>query len=103
MSVTVVATFYPVPEHRAELIAALEKAIPRVHAEDAGCELYSLHEGDDRLVMVEKWASLADLDAHGKGAVLKDFQQETAGFTTGPVDVQVLRPHPAGTPQQGTL
>ena len=56
MSVTVVATVRPVPEHRDEVIAAFTEVIPAVHAEE-GCELYALHEGDDRLVMIEKWTS----------------------------------------------
>jgi quinol monooxygenase YgiN len=58
MSVVVVATAIPAPGHRDEVVAAFEKVIPTVHAEDEGCELYALHEGEDRLVMVEKWTSL---------------------------------------------
>jgi quinol monooxygenase YgiN len=85
--VVVVATIRPRPEFRADVIAAMEKTIASVHASDEGCLLYALHEGDDRLVMVEKWASAAAL----------------AGRTEGDIDVQVLRPHPAGTPDQGTL
>src|SRR5262249_33548689 len=56
MSVVVVVTAYPIPEHRAEVIAAFEAAIARVHNEP-GVELYALHEGRDRLVMIEKYES----------------------------------------------
>jgi Antibiotic biosynthesis monooxygenase len=49
MSVVVVVTAFPVPEHRAEVIAAFEEAITRVH-DEPGVELYALHEGPDRLV-----------------------------------------------------
>ena len=52
MSVVLVATAFPVPEHRAEVIAACEAAITRVH-DEPGVELYALHEGPDRLVMIE--------------------------------------------------
>jgi quinol monooxygenase YgiN len=52
----VVATAFPIPEHRAEVIAAFEAAITRVHHEP-GVELYALHEGRDRLVMIEKYES----------------------------------------------
>ena len=51
MSVVVIATAFPVPEHRAEVIAAFEAAIKRVH-DQTGVELYALHEGPDRLVMI---------------------------------------------------
>ena len=53
MSVVVVVTAIPVPEHRTEVIKAFEAAIVRVHDEPGG-ELYALHEGRDRLVMIEK-------------------------------------------------
>ena len=35
MSVVVVVTAFPVPEHRAEVVAAFEAAITRVHANRA--------------------------------------------------------------------
>jgi quinol monooxygenase YgiN len=44
MSVVVVATVFPIPKHRAEVVAAFEEAITRVHGEP-GVELYALHEG----------------------------------------------------------
>jgi quinol monooxygenase YgiN len=103
MSVTVVATIIPVPEHRAEVITAFEEIIATVHANDEGCELYSLHEGDDRLVMIEKWASPELLEAHSKGPGLAALTERLAGKVAGNLDVQVLRPHPVGTVEQGTL
>ena len=56
MSVVVVVTAFPVPEHRAEVVAAFEAAIARVH-DEPGVELYALHEGQGRLVMIEKYGS----------------------------------------------
>jgi len=41
MSVVVVVTAYPVPKHRAEVVAAFEEAIAQVHGEP-GVELYAL-------------------------------------------------------------
>lgn len=103
MSVIVVATIYPAPEHRAEVIAAFESAVARVNAEDAGCELYALHEGEDRLVMIEKWSSSDTLTAHGKGDAFAELSKQLDGKLTRDLDVQVLQPHPAGTEQQGQL
>jgi quinol monooxygenase YgiN len=103
MSVIVVATAYPVPEHREAVVAAFEQTIARVHAEDAGCELYALHEGKDRLVMVEKWASGDALAAHGRGSALTALSAELDGKLTGALNVQVLRAHPAGTAEQGAI
>ena len=101
--VVVVATIRPLPQHRAEVIAALEKAIADVHAQDDGCLLYALHEGDDRLVFVEKWTSTEALAEHSRGAALVELHEALNGRLAEATEVQVLRPHPAGTPAQGTL
>jgi quinol monooxygenase YgiN len=102
-AVVVVATIRPLPEHRAEVIAAMEKVIADVHAHDDGCLLYALNEGDDRLVMVEKWTSAEALAEHSRGPALAKLNEALNGRLEGDLDVQVLRPHPAGTPDQGTV
>jgi quinol monooxygenase YgiN len=66
MSVVVVTAF-PVLGHRAEVIAAFETAIARVRGEP-GVELYALHEGRRRLVMIEKYESERARAEHAKGA-----------------------------------
>lgn len=103
MSVVLVATVFPKPEHRAEVIAVFESVIGRVHADEQGCELYALHEGDDRLVLIEKYADQEAFEAHRTGAGLKQLIAGLDGKLTGPLDVQVLRPHPAGTAEKGAL
>ena len=102
MSVVVVATIKPLPEHRDEVIAVFTETIARVHAED-GCELYALQQADDRLIMVEKWASQAALDAHSRGAALAGLNPRLAGKVAGPAEVIVLHPVPAGDPAKGQL
>ncbi len=104
MSVIVVATAYPAPEHKAEVIAAFEAAIDRVHREEPGCELYALHEGPDgRLVMIEKYASQDAVEQHIKGAGLAGLRAALEGKLAAPMDVQALVPHPAGTAGKGAL
>lgn len=103
MTVVVVATLRPLPDRRAEVIAVLDDVIARVHAEDEGCLLYALHESPDRLVLVEKWSSPEALAAHGGGAAIAELGKRLNGLVDGASDIQVLQPHPAGTPDQGTL
>jgi quinol monooxygenase YgiN len=103
MSVVVVATIRPIAEHRAEVTEALARTVARVHVEDHGCERYALHEGDDRLVMIEKWASPELLAAHGASAAFAELGEQLNGKLIGDLDVQILRPHPAGTVEQGQL
>ena len=102
MSVVVVATVIPRPEHRDEVIAAYTETIPKVHAED-GCELYALHSGDDRLVMIEKWASREALGAHFQGAALAAMRSRLEGKLAAPAEVLVFEAAPAGEPAKGQL
>ena len=102
MSVVVVATAFPVPEHRAEVVAAFEAAIARVH-DEPGVDLYALHQGRDRLVMIEKYESEQARSEHAMGAALADLRSALGGKLSSGLDVQVLVPHPAGNAQKGAL
>jgi quinol monooxygenase YgiN len=102
MSVVVVATITPLPDHRDEVIAAFTETIPQVHGED-GCELYALHQAKDRLIMVEKWASREALATHSKGAALAAMNPKLAGKVAGAPEVIVLDAVPAGDPAKGAL
>jgi quinol monooxygenase YgiN len=102
MSVVVVVTAFPIPEHRAEVIAAFEEAIARVH-DEPGVELYALHEGHDRLVIIEKYESEQARSEHGKGAALADLRSALQGTLSSGLDAQVLTPHPAGNARKGAL
>ena len=102
MSVVVVATIIPLPEYRDEVIAAFTETVAQVHEED-GCELYALNQADDRLMMVEKWASPEALRTHSKGAALAALNPRLAGKITGPAEVIVLQAVPAGDPAKGQL
>ena len=103
MSVVVIATIRPRPEHRADVLRAYEDAVGRVHAEDDGCELYALHDGDDTFVMIEKWTSTDALKAHADGDALVELSARLKGKLLGSVEVEILRPHPAGDPALGAL
>ncbi len=102
MSVIVVATIRPLPEHRDEVIAAIKETVGQVHAED-GCELYSLNEAPDRLVMVEKWASQEALDTHLSAPALAALGPRLAGKVAGRPDIVVLQPVPAGEAAKGQV
>ena len=102
MSVVVVVTAFPAPERRAEVIAAFEAAITRVHKEP-GVELYALHEGPDRLIMIEKYVSEQARSEHRKGAALAGLVSALEGKLSSPLDAHVLVPHPAGNAQKGAL
>ena len=102
-AVIIVATAFPIQEHKAEVVAAFEAAMAKVHSEEPGCELYALHEGDDRLVMIEKYASRDAVDQHIRGAGLAGLRAALEGKLSSPIDVQVLVPHPAGSKDKGAL
>jgi quinol monooxygenase YgiN len=104
MAIVIVATAFPVPEHRDEVIAAFEAAKEKVHESEDGCLLYALHEGQDgRLVMIEKYADQAAIDRHLKGEGLAELIAALKGKLSAPMDVQALTPHPAGSASKGAL
>lgn len=102
MSVVVVVTAFPLSERRNDVLAAFETAIARVH-DEPGVELYALHEGRDRLVMIEKYESEQARSEHLKGAALADLRAALEGTLRTGLEAQVLAPHPAGTAQKGAL
>jgi len=66
--------------------AAAGPALARVRAEDKGCEMYDLFKScddDTRYVMVESWASEADLEAHKTSAAMGDVGKAIGGFIGG--------------------
>ena len=66
--------------------AGFRKAAAAVKAQDAGCEMYDLFQSVDdesRFVMVESWASEADLDAHMKSPTMGDVGKALGAFIGG--------------------
>jgi quinol monooxygenase YgiN len=84
------------------MIKALEVAITQVH-EEPGVELYALHEGRDRLVMIEKYESEQARSEHAKGAALAYQRSAFEGMLSSALDAQLLLPHPAGNTRKGAL
>lgn len=91
MQVTVVAVLHAMPGLASRVIKAFEEVSPLVHNE-SGCELYAAHleQGGDAVVMVERWSSLEDLQAHASGDPLKKLNELTAGLLIKPYDVWFL-------------
>ena len=78
-------------------------AVEQVHGED-GCELYALHRDDDRLVMIERWASPAALQTHSTASpALQKLNADLDGKLAAPLDVVVLEPVLGGDLAKGQL
>lgn len=104
MSVTVVAVFHPHAGRGREVIDAFSEVSPLVHQE-AGCELYAAHleQDGDVVVMVERWSSREDLDAHAAGEPLRRLVELTSELLERPYDVWFLDPVPLGDPVKGVI
>jgi quinol monooxygenase YgiN len=101
--VVVTAHFFPRPDARDQVIAALEPAIAGVHEED-GCELYAIHDAPDgTIVMLEKWTTVELLDAHGGGQPVATLTAALDGLLERPVEVTRLVPRPVGDAAKGAL
>jgi quinol monooxygenase YgiN len=95
-TVVVTAVFTPAEGRREQLIEALTGAIPAVHAEE-GCELFALHDAaDGTIALVEKWTTVALLDAHAAGAPVKALDAAIADHIASKPVVTRLFPLPVG-------
>ena len=104
MPLTVVAVLTGKPGRGREVIEAFRIESPNVHAEP-GCELYAAHleQDGDTVVMVERWTTRADLDAHAAGEPLARLNMRFAELLERPYDVWFLDPVPLGDPVKGAL
>jgi quinol monooxygenase YgiN len=104
MAVVIVATAVPIPEYRDEVVSAFEAAVEKVHATEDECLIYALHESaDGKLVMIEKYADQAAINRHVTGIGLSGLVAAVKDKLTLPIDIQVLKPHPAGLASKGRL
>ena len=101
----IVATNVAKPGQEELVEKTFKAAIPAVHAEP-GCLLYALHRKagtTGEFVMIEKWASREALDAHMKGAAMREIGAALAQALAGPPDMVFLEAIPAGTPDSGAV
>lgn len=102
MEVTVVAVLQAKPGMADRVIEAFAQVSPLVHNE-SGCELYAAHrEHDgDSIVMIERWTSLEELQAHADGDPLRRLNELTEDILVKPYDVWFLEPVILGDPMKG--
>jgi len=103
MSVIVVARLFPKPGMTADYLQVYARFAGAVHAEH-GCELYAAHEAPDgTIVMIEKWDSQADLDAHLRAPHVAEYRDARQPFEERAPELQVLTAFPAGDAARGAL
>lgn len=104
MSLVVVAVLQAKPGLGGQLIENFREISPLVH-EEGGCELYAAHleQGGDTVVMVERWSSRAQLDAHASGAPLARLNQLNDEVLQKPYDVWCLDSVPLGDLVKGSI
>ena len=101
--IVVTAIFHPAEGSRDAVLAALEPAITAVHQEP-GCLLYAIHDAPDgSIIMIEKWESVALLDAHGTSPAVAALNVALKGLVAAPTDVARLVPLPMGEESKGAL
>ena len=104
MSITVVAVLTAKPGLGPGVIESFREVSPLVHQEP-GCELYAAHlELDgDTVVMVERWSTRADLDAHAVGRPLARLNALNTDLLERDYDVWFLDNIPLGDPLKATI
>jgi quinol monooxygenase YgiN len=104
-AIVVTAIIEAKPGSADDVVSALSSAIEQTHAED-GCLSYALHRdtgNSDRFVLIERWRSQADMDAHGKAPYLGELFQALAGKVAGAPTLIFTTPVMVGDPAKGAL
>lgn len=89
----VVATLTIQDGKQAEFEAAMGALIAQVRAQEPGCTLYALTRkkgSTTTYVMMERYASQADLDAHGKTAYFQAAMPKLGACLAGPPQLDYL-------------
>ena len=98
----VIATIELQPGTREAFLTEFRKLVPEVHAE-AGCLEYGptvdadtgiptqVKIGQDRVVIVEKWESLAHLKAHSSAPHMQGYRARVKDYVKG-MELKVLAP-----------
>lgn len=102
MSVVVVATLSPAPGRLQDVLDAFAAVTPLVHQEQ-GCELYAAHTDGEKVIMVERWTTSDDLDAHAQGQPIVELKRLIGDATDAPDDVRVLQNVAFGEPRKATI
>jgi quinol monooxygenase YgiN len=103
--VVVSATIQVKPESQDEALTAITTAIQATHGED-GCVAYALHRDTSdatRFVIIEKWATMDDLKAHGETPHLKALFGALGPVLTGPPTIIYTNPVPVGDATKGII
>jgi quinol monooxygenase YgiN len=90
---------------QAEAEAVFERLVSASH-DDQGCVTYAMHRVKDDptgYVLIERWESQADVDAHLGQPHMAEIGGELGGVLAGPVDLVFLEPLPFGDPAKGVL
>jgi quinol monooxygenase YgiN len=102
--IVVVGAFTAKPGKEEDAKEAFERLVEPTHRE-AGCILYSLHQGADdpaRLAFIERWASRQDLDAHLESDHIAAVLQRVDELFQSS-DITVFNPLPGGEATKGSL
>jgi len=104
-TVTVVALVKVKPGSEEAAIAILSPVVEQTHQEE-GCVKYALQRSKvdpQQFVLVEKWASQADLDAHFTKPYMGQLFTELADHLAEPPAIHFLDPTPVGESEKALL
>ncbi|MGE5636498.1 MAG: putative quinol monooxygenase [Nocardioidaceae bacterium] len=103
--VVVVAGFKARPGKEEEARRALSGVVEPTHGE-SGCVLYALHQGLDdpaRFVLVERWSSREEADAHLASPHIAAFLERVDELLVEAPEITAYDAVPAGEREKGRL
>jgi quinol monooxygenase YgiN len=103
--VVVVALLKLKPGESEGAIEAFRPVVEKTH-DERGCLAYALHRDrsdPDTIVLVEKWASQEDLDAHFVKPYMEDLGELSSKLLAEPPRIVFCEPVELGDPEKGRI
>jgi quinol monooxygenase YgiN len=104
-AITVVARSKAKPGREGEFEAALRAVMAPTHREQ-GCLKYTVHRGAEDpslFVVLERWASKADLDRHLTAPHIQELFRKAPDLAAAPAEITVYEQLEEGDPAKGRL
>jgi len=98
----VIAGVHPESGRLQDVLDVYRETAPLIH-EEHGCELFAVHTDGASVFIVERWSTLEDLKAHGRGPVFARIKDVIAGAVQRPSEIRVVENVPLGVPAKGTI
>ncbi|MET8957005.1 putative quinol monooxygenase [Streptomyces sp. NPDC004393] len=98
----VIARLIPAPGQTQNVLDVYRDLAPLVHQEP-GCELFALHSDGENVILVERWLTPDDFQAHLASSNLQRIRDALKPLLAAPTEIWPVESVPLGDPSKGVI